>query len=120
MCIIFVKGLSQTNRKFRNDRRFKVICCTIDNTWEVLDELDDFPAFSIIQAIVASCIWFEIGFAQDRLDTSVGVLNVRSSFSFKGYHSFKVEVISICTVGLKIIELDSPNSNSVGNLVFIF
>ena len=62
MCIVLVEGLSQANCKFSNDRRFKVIRRTVDNTWEVLDEFDDFPAFSIIQAIVASCFWFEIRF----------------------------------------------------------
>ncbi len=55
MCIVFVEGLSESTANFRNDRRFKIICCTIDNTWEVLEKFNDFPAFSIIQAVVASC-----------------------------------------------------------------
>lgn len=104
MCIVFVEGLSRLIANFAMIEGSKLSAARLIIR-ESLGVVNDFPAFSIIQAVVAGCIWFEIGFAQDRLDTSVGVLDVRSSFTFKGYHCFKVEVISICTACLKIIEL---------------
>ena len=43
------------------------------------------------------------------------ILNVRSSFSLEGYHSIKVEVVTIHTVCLKVVELDSSDTNSMSN-----
>ena len=83
-------------------------------------ELDDFPAFRIAQAVCRICRWCEVGFAKDRLDTSVSVLNVRSSFSFEGYHGFEVEVIPVATVCLQVVEFNRTNTDCMCHFFLVF
>ena len=49
------------------------------------------------------------------MDTSVSILNVRSSFSLEGYHGIKVEVVTIHTICFKVVEFDSSDTDSMSN-----
>ena len=47
-------------------------------------------------------------------------MDVWTSLTFKGNHCFQIKVITISTVSLQIVEFDSSNSNSLGDLILVF
>ena len=73
-----------------------------------------------LKLYVASVDGCEVGFAKDGLDTSVSVLNVRSSFSFEGYHGFEVEVITVAAVRLQVVEFNRANTDCMCHFFLVF
>ena len=120
MRIVFVKGLSQADSVFGNQGWLIVISSTLDNATEVLEQLDNFPAFWIVQAVRSLCIWLEVSLAQDRLDTSISILDVRTCFSLERNHSFQIKVVTIAAVSFEVVELNCSYPNCTSNSFLVF
>ena len=54
------------------------------------------------------------------MDPCISILNVRASFPFKGYHGFKVKVISVSTVCLQVVEFNCTNTDCMCHFFLVF
>ncbi len=75
---------------------------TLDNAAEVLEQLDNFPAW-IVQAVRSLCIWLEVSLYGDRLTQVSMRLDVRDPFLERN-HGFKQPTIAM--VGFEVVELN--------------